>query len=86
MEDKRHLVRKLISNLDPITDFTSLEEGSKMFNRCSLSPDYIDTFVSYDKDRDVVTYLNYIGEEWSGKGADYWYYIDEKDCYQELDL
>ena len=71
-------VNEYVKTLRPIKtcNLQLLKSGQKIFNRCSLNISYIDTFVSYDSERDVVTYINYKGEEWSGAGKDYWYFID----------
>lgn len=37
-------IKEFIKTLTPITDFSKLQKGDKIFNRCSLSVDYVDTF------------------------------------------
>lgn len=37
-------VREFIQTLRPITDFSTLNKGDKIFNKESLSVNYIDTF------------------------------------------
>jgi len=68
-------VKEYVKTLKPIEDFKALVEGQKIFNKLSLSVDFVDTFVAYDVDRDVVTYRNYKGEVWRGEGQGYWYFI-----------
>ena len=69
-------VKEYVKTLLPIEDFGVLMEGQKMFNKQSLDVSYVDTFVSYDKERDIVTYRNYKGELWRGYGKGYWYFIN----------
>ena len=77
VEEVPMCVQEYVKTLRPIIDFTSLKEGQKMFNKQSLAVSYIDTFVSYKPDRDIVEYKNDKGEIWCGKGEDYWFFIDE---------
>jgi len=69
-------VKEYVKTLTPIEDFGALVEGQKIFNKQSLDVSYVDTFVSYDTERDIVTYRNYKGETWSGSGKGYWYFIN----------
>jgi len=69
-------VEAYAKTLKPIVDFTVLKEGQKMFNRTNLDVLYVDTFVTYMPDRDVVEYENHKGEIWCGEGKDYWFFID----------
>lgn len=70
-------VKEYIKGLKPIENFETLKEGQKIFNKQSLDISYVDTFVSYDSKKDIVTYKNCNGETWSGKGKGYWYYINQ---------
>lgn len=69
-------VKEYIKTLKPIEDFESLVEGQKIFNKHSLDVSYVDTFVSYKPERDIIEYKNCDGEIWCGKGKGYWFYID----------
>ena len=68
-------VQEYVKTLTPIEDFELLKEGQKIFNKQSLSTDYVDTFVSYDAEKDIVEYKNYKGEIWCGHGKGYWYFL-----------
>lgn len=71
-------VSEFIKTLKPITDFSTLKNGDKIFNRCSLSVDFVDTFDHleiWDDDGEIVYYTNCKGEYWWGKAQGYWYYI-----------
>lgn len=71
------LVNEFVKTLKPITDFSKLQKGDRIFNRCSLSVDYVDTFerIEYwSGDREIIYYKNYKGELWSGETKDYWFY------------
>lgn len=73
-------VEEFIKTLTPITDFSKLQKGDKIFNRCSLSVDYVDTFdhiEHWNEDREIIFYKNYKGELWHGKTGDYWFYYKE---------
>lgn len=70
-------VNEFVKTLKPITDFSKLQKGDKIFNRCSLSVNYIDTFdhiEHWSGDREIIYYENYKGELWSGETKDYWFY------------
>lgn len=72
-------VKDYIKTLKPITDFSTLKIGDKIFNRCGLSIDFVDTFdhIEYwSGDREVIFYRNYKGELWHGETSDYWYYCE----------
>lgn len=69
-------VKEYVKTLKPIEDFGVLKEGQKIFNKQSLSIDYVDTFVSYDAEKDVVEYKNHKGEIWYGAGNGYWYFVE----------
>lgn len=71
-------VKEFIKTLKPITDFSTLKQGDRIFNRCSLSVEFIDTFdhLDYCSDgEEIIIYKNYKGETWNGKTENYWYYI-----------
>ncbi len=73
-------VEDFIKTLEPITDFSTLKKGDKIFNRCSLSVDYIDTFdhiEHWSEDREIIFYQNYKGELWNGITKNYWYYYKQ---------
>lgn len=74
-------VDELIKALKPIIDWSTVNKGDKIFNRCSLSENYIDTFDHIEdwsdnrlRNRLIVFYKNYMGEEWHGDAIGYWYY------------
>ena len=71
-------VKDYIKSLVLITDFSTLKKGDKIFNKESLSVDYIDTFDHIETwgDRQVVFYINCKGELWYGYAEGYWYYIN----------
>ena len=69
-------VKEYVKTLKPIENFEILKEGQKIFNRQSLDVAFVDTFISYDSDRDIVEYKNYKGETWRGAGKGYWYFAD----------
>ena len=69
-------VKEYVNTLKPVEDFGILKEGQKIFNKRSLSIDYVDTFVSYDVEKDIVEYKNYKGEIWCGAGKGYWYFVE----------
>jgi len=69
-------IKDFIETLTPITDFSLIDKGAKIFNRCSLSVDYIDTFhhiEEYEDGKKIVVYKNCKGELWDGPIKDYWY-------------
>lgn len=69
-------VKELCKTLTPIKDFSTLKKGDKLFNRCSLSIDFIDTFDHIEQwsgDREVIFYKNNKGKLWNGETKDYWY-------------
>lgn len=71
-------VKELIKTLKPITDFSTLKKGDKIFNKTSLSVDYVDIFdhiEKWDDERLIIYYINYKGEFWHGETEGYWYYI-----------
>lgn len=73
----KNKVKEFVRNLTPITDFSNLKKGDKIFNRCSLSVEYVDTFdhIEYwSEGRVIIFYKNYKGESWYGDAEDYWYY------------
>lgn len=75
---KAEEAHELVKTLKPITDFSILKKGDKIFNKESLSPEYIDTFdhiEQWSDDRLIVFYYNYKGEYWHGQAEGYWYYI-----------
>lgn len=70
-------VDELIKTLVPITDWSTVNKGDKIFNKCSLDVNYIDTFKRVEEwsdNRTIVFYKNYKGEEWHGEAEGYWYY------------
>lgn len=72
-------VSDFIKTLKLITDFNTLKQGDKIFNRCSLSADYVDTFdhiEHWDEDKEIIFYKNSKGELWWGETGDYWYYYE----------
>lgn len=73
-------MEEFIKTLTPITDFSTLKKGDKIFNRCSLSVDYVDTFdhiEMWSGGREIIFYKNYKGELWNGPTKDYWFYYNE---------
>lgn len=75
----KETVEEKIKSLEMITDFSTLKKGDKIFNKKSLSVDFIDTFDHIKKDEDgklIVYYYNHRGEYhwWAAEGC--WYYID----------
>ncbi len=68
-------VREYVKTLEPIEDLSSLIEGQKIFNKESLDISFVDTFISYDEERDILEYKNSTGEVWCGRGKGYWYYM-----------
>lgn len=82
-------VGEFIKTLTPITDFSTLKKGDKIFNRCSLSVDYVDTFdhiEDWSEDRKIVFYRNYKDELWHGKAEDYWFYYNELEDGGDMSL
>ncbi|MBE5940815.1 MAG: hypothetical protein E7266_10560 [Lachnospiraceae bacterium] len=69
-------VKEYIKNLKPVEDFKTLKKGDKIFNKQSLNISYIDTFISYNEEKDIVEYENHIGEIWCGAGRGYWYFVE----------
>lgn len=69
-------VKEYIKTLRLIEDFGELKKGQKIFNKQSLSVDYVDTFISYDAEADIIEYKNYKNEIWCGPGKGYWYFIE----------
>lgn len=70
-------VDEFIKTLTPITDFSSLQKGDKIFNRYSLNVDYVDTFdhiEHWSEGREIVFYKNFKGEEWHGRTENNWFY------------
>lgn len=67
-------VSEFIKALTPITDFNTLKKGDKIFNRCSLSIDYVDTFnhIEHCEGSEIIFYRNYKGESWNGPTENYW--------------
>lgn len=76
-EDERKNVKEYIKTLEPITDFSTLKKGDKIFNKESLRVDYVDTFDHVETwgDREIVFYINSRGEMWNGEAQGYWYYV-----------
>lgn len=72
-------VKEYIKTLKPISDFSLLKKGDKIFNRESLSIDYIDTFDHIEQwgDREIIFYTNCNGELWNGRTGDYWFYVND---------
>lgn len=68
-------VKKYVETLKPIEDFTTLTKGQKIFNKESLSVDYVDTFISYCEERNTIEYENCKGEVWYGPAKDFWFYV-----------
>lgn len=71
-------VKDYVNTLTPITDFSTLNKGDKIFNRTSFKTEYVDTFDHIEKTEDgeeIVFYRNYHRELWDGVTEDYWYYI-----------
>jgi len=71
-------VNELIKTLEPITDWSMVKKGDKIFNKCSLDVNYIDIFnriEHWSDNRVVVFYTNYKGESWHGDVEGYWYYV-----------
>jgi hypothetical protein len=69
-------VEEYIKTLKPITDFKTLKRGDKIFNRCSLSVEFVDTFDHIEKwdDEEIIFYVNHEGESWNGPTEDFWFY------------
>lgn len=73
-------VDEFVKTLIPITDFGTLQKGDKIFNRCSLSVDYVDTFdhiEHWSEGREIIFYKNHKGELWHGRTDDYWFFYKE---------
>lgn len=72
-------VEEYIKTLKPITDFKALNRGDKIFNRCSLSIDFVDVFdhIETREDEEVIFYINYEGESWIGPTKDFWFYYEQ---------
>ncbi|MBX4266564.1 hypothetical protein [Clostridium estertheticum] len=71
------LVEEFIKTLTPITNFNTLKKGDKIFNRCSLSVSYIDTFdhiEHWSEEREIIFYRNFKNELWHGRTENYWYF------------
>lgn len=71
------IVEEFVQTLTPITDFTTLTKGGKIFNHYSLDIKYIDTFdhLEYWDDREIIFYKNYKDEIHWGHTKGCWYYI-----------
>ena len=72
-------VDELIKTLEPITDWSTVKKGDKIFNKCSLDINYIDIFKRvehWSDNRTIVFYINYKGELWHGDAEGYWYYYN----------
>ena len=72
-----------VKTLMPISDFTVLKKGDKIFNRHSNRVEFVDTFdhiETYDNDNDksrrIIFYYNKYGELWNGEivPGD-WYFV-----------
>lgn len=76
---ERNEVKEFIKTLKPITDFSTLKKGDKIFNRCSLGVDFVDTFERIEnwKGEEIIWYTNFYGELWWGETGNYWYYMNE---------
>lgn len=77
-EIEKQKVEELVKILKPITDFSTLKKGDKIFNKESLSVDYVDTFdhiEEWDNGTLILYYFNCKGEYWWGKAEGYWYYM-----------
>lgn len=73
-------VEEFIKTLTSIKDFSTLKKGDKIFNRCSISSNYVDTFdhvENWSGDREIIFYKNDKGELWNGRTKDYWFYYKE---------
>lgn len=73
-------VKELCNTLKPITDFSTLKKGEKIFNRHSLNIEFIDTFnhiENWDEEREIIFYKNIKGELWNGETKDNWYYYNK---------
>lgn len=73
-------IKEFVKALTPITDFSTLKTEDKIFNRCSLSIDYVDVFdhIEYwSEGREIIFYKNNKGELWNGATEDYWFYYKE---------
>lgn len=71
-------VKEFIKSLKPITNFFTLNNGDKIFNKESLSVNYIDVFDHVERWGNgelILYYYNYKGEYWWGCTEGYWYYI-----------
>ena len=60
----KEAVKEFTKQLIPVTDFTKLKPGDKIFSIHSLDVNYVDTFESYDPDSNWIEYRNYLGEPW----------------------
>ena len=72
-------IREYIKTLTQITDYKSLKHGDRIFNKESLSKDYVDIFDHLEVEDDgteIIWYYNSCGELWSGGTGSYWFYID----------
>lgn len=73
-------VKEYIKTLKPITDFSLLKKGDKIFNRESLSINYIDKFDRIENwnGKQIIFYTNSSGESWNGVTEDYWFFIENR--------
>jgi FKBP-type peptidyl-prolyl cis-trans isomerase (trigger factor) len=75
-EIEREKVKEFIKTLTKITDFKTLKKGDKIFNKDSLSVDFVSTFdhVEYNDGVATIYYKNCIGLDFHSNTAGYWYY------------
>ena len=72
-------VVEFCKTLKPITDWSKVKKGDKIFHQSSLNINYVDTFIEAEEWSDnrlivTVTYKNYKEEEWNGSAEYGWYY------------
>jgi hypothetical protein len=81
-------VEEYIKTLKPITDFNTLAKGDRIFNRHSLSVEFVDTFDHIEKweDKDVVIYFDYEGKRWLAYTEDLWFYYKKPKEFQNNGL
>ena len=68
-------VERYVKTLTPITDFSKVEKGDKIFHKSSLSVEYVDTFDHFEVRRGnvIVYYRNDAGESWDGEDKGWFY-------------
>ena len=70
-------VERYVKTLTPITDFSKVKQGDKIFHKSSLSVEYVDTFDHFKVRRGevIVYYRNHAGESWSGEDKG-WFFVN----------